>query len=94
MPNTQPTLAVKILNELRESFGKLQFETPQSEFSCTFSCGVATVPPMESSINLIKLADDTLYHAKHKGRNRIELYIRPDTKFLDSARPAQEYRQK
>jgi len=94
MPNTQPTLAVKILNELRESFGKLQFETPQSEFSCTFSCGVAAVPPMESSISLIKLADDALYHAKHKGRNRIELYIRPDSKFLDSARPAQEYRQK
>ena len=51
MPNTPSTLAVKILDELRESFGKLKFETPQSEFSCTFSCGVAAIPPMESSIS-------------------------------------------
>ncbi len=94
MPNTPSTLAVKILDELRESFGKLKFETPQSEFSCTFSCGVAAVPPMESSISLIKLADDALYHAKYTGRNRVELNIRPVMKVLDSIRPAEEYRQK
>lgn len=78
MPNTPSRLAVNILDELRESFGKLRFENLQSEFSCTFSCGVATISPMESAIDLINYADDALYQAKRSGRNRIELYIRPD----------------
>jgi diguanylate cyclase (GGDEF)-like protein len=78
MPNTLPSLAVKILDELRESFGKLRFETPQSEFVCTFSCGVAAIPPMEDTISLITLADEALYHAKHSGRNQIKLFIKTD----------------
>jgi len=78
MPNTQPSLAIMILNELRESFGKLSFETTQGEFACTFSSGVAAIPPIEGSVSLIHFADDALYNAKRSGRNRIELFIKAD----------------
>jgi diguanylate cyclase (GGDEF)-like protein len=78
MPNTLPSQALKILDELRESFGKLRFETTEGEFVCTFSCGVSAMPPLDNAINLINLADDALYRAKRSGRNRIEVFIRAD----------------
>lgn len=78
MPNTLPSQAVKILDELRESFGKLRFETPQGEFGCTVSGGVAATPPKESAIGLTNLADKALYLVKSSGRNRIELFIRSE----------------
>lgn len=74
MPNTLPSLAVSIMDGLRESFGKLRFETSQGEFGCTFSCGVSGGPTLEGSIKLIKLADQALYQAKNSGRNRVELF--------------------
>ena len=72
MPNTQPALAIDIMNELRESFGKLRFESSQGEFTCTFSCGVATALPPDNAASLITVADDALYQAKRAGRNRVE----------------------
>ncbi len=75
MPNTQQAQALKILDELRVSFSQLYFEPALSEFTCTFSCGVATTPPIESATTLVNLADDALYRAKSSGRNRIEAII-------------------
>ncbi len=74
MPTTSPSLAVTIMDELRDMFGKLRFETSQGEFVCTFSGGVSSIPPQVSPIKLIKQADEALYQAKNMGRNRIELY--------------------
>jgi diguanylate cyclase (GGDEF)-like protein len=76
MPETSLAQAVIILNELRESFGKLRFEVPYGEFTCTFSGGVAVATSAESAMSLINLADEALYQAKHLGRNRIELLMR------------------
>lgn len=72
MPNTQPALAIDIMNELRESFGKLRFESSQGEFTCTFSCGVVTALPPDNAASLVTAADDALYQAKRAGRNRVE----------------------
>ena len=78
MPNTPPPLATMILNELLERFGSLLFETTQGEFACTFSGGVAAIPPLESTASLTRAADIALYNAKHSGRNRIETYVKAD----------------
>lgn len=72
MPNTPPALAIDIMNELRESFGKLRFEASQGEFTCTFSCGVAAALSSDNAVSLVTAADDVLYQAKRSGRNRVE----------------------
>jgi diguanylate cyclase (GGDEF)-like protein len=74
MPNTPPSLAGKILDELRAGFGTLQFESPHGQFACTFSAGVAATTLMEGPASLIIAADNALYHAKRSGRDRVELY--------------------
>lgn len=75
IPNTQPALAIRILDELRDIFCKLRFETLQRQFSCSFSCGVAAIPPTMDAMSLTNLADRALYKAKCSGRNRVELFI-------------------
>lgn len=72
MPNTQPVVAIDIMNELRERFGKLRFESGQGEFTCTFSCGVAHALLSDTMASLVNAADEALYQAKRSGRNRVE----------------------
>lgn len=74
MPNTLPSLAKTILDELRASFGTLQFESPQGQFACSFSAGVAATTLMEDPASLNIAADNALYHAKQSGRDRVELF--------------------
>ena len=39
----------------------------------TFSCGVASLPPLFDPGRLTDLADKALYQAKQQGRNRVVL---------------------
>jgi len=64
--------AVGIIDELREAFKKVTFNSEQGEFSCTLSGGVAAYPDFSSLQELINNADKALYIAKNAGRNRIE----------------------
>ncbi len=62
------------LQRVLEEFGEMQFESDEGvPFSATFSAGITGFPndAADSIQELLKLADERLYQAKAKGRNRI-----------------------
>jgi diguanylate cyclase len=74
LPNTGTDDALRALAKVRRrvavsgcEYGGMQVPLP------TFSAGVALYVPGESPSSLIKRADQALYQAKRRGRNRIEV---------------------
>jgi diguanylate cyclase (GGDEF)-like protein len=63
LPDAGPDEAHQVLDRMREA-------TPLGQ---TFSAGIATWRPEESSDELLTRADTALYAAKHAGRNRIAI---------------------
>ncbi|MBW0147610.1 diguanylate cyclase [Marinobacter arenosus] len=68
LPNTRPSDARNVLNEIRERFCELHQPAGDREFNVTFSCGVAAWQG-ESSQALCERADRALYDSKNAGRN-------------------------
>ncbi|MBI3538292.1 MAG: diguanylate cyclase [Chloroflexi bacterium] len=73
LPDTDGPTAVKILDDLREAFGKIRHQADEKEFSITFSAGIAVYPPYGDAVKLNDTADKALYLAKNRGRNQIVL---------------------
>lgn len=75
LPGTDAEGAEVIAERMRQSVGDLGIPHAWSDAASTvsISAGVATVIPGRDSTpeDLIKLADDRLYEAKHAGRNRV-----------------------
>jgi diguanylate cyclase (GGDEF)-like protein len=71
LPDCSISVAVTLLNEVRESFAALSFQAKEETFSCTFSCGIAPLSLFGDSIALNAGADEALYTAKHGGRNLV-----------------------
>lgn len=76
-----PEIAVGLLNELRESFARLRQTNGETEFTVTFSCGIAAYPQFANEAKLSEAADAALYRAKETGRNRV---IVADESVLDA----------
>ncbi|WP_375171766.1 diguanylate cyclase [Marinobacter sp.] len=72
LPDTRPSDARNVLNEIRERFSELQQPAGDQEFKVTFSCGVASWSD-ESSQSLCERADRALYTSKAEGRNCVTL---------------------
>jgi len=75
LPDTPMEVALKVINNLRESFAAIEQHADNSTFHNTFSAGVAECSPQNPSLmdaeTLIKAADEALYVSKHGGRNQV-----------------------
>lgn len=69
MSNTDSQAAQRVINEIREAFSCLQHLADGTEFSVSFSCGIADVALFGNAITLGDAADKALYEAKSAGRN-------------------------
>lgn len=73
LSGTAGEAAVRVLDEIRISFSKLQHSSEGREFSVTFSCGVAEISVFNDEVQLGEAADKALYQAKNAGRNCVIL---------------------
>ncbi len=79
IPNADKALAKKMAGRIRKIVEKAEFEheetLPQGTF--TISLGIAEYPvDAQSKAELIEKADQALYQAKSKGKNRVVVYNR------------------
>ena len=73
LPRRSKQEAVELAESIRESIEKKEFSLRKKKTRITISMGVVTFP-MDAMMkqDLIRRADEALYRAKEKGRNRVE----------------------
>lgn len=71
LKNISADAAQALVNELREDFAKIVFDSGEQQFTCTFSAGISMYPGHEEAESLRMAADDALYQAKKQGRNQV-----------------------
>lgn len=76
LPQTTAEGAAAEAERIRESIKKHRFKSLESTPGLTVSIGVSTFPheKIKAHDDLIALADDALFKAKSRGRDRVELY--------------------
>ncbi|HTP64254.1 MAG TPA: diguanylate cyclase [Geobacteraceae bacterium] len=74
LPGTNMEGAEEVAERLREEVQNLSWAPPLDKLSVTVSLGVAVFPSpaVDDMESLIRQADEALYRAKQKGRNRVE----------------------
>lgn len=73
LPETTLSDAIALAERLRIEIENTTVNNAKSDIHITASFGLATLASEQTSLeNLINAADDTLYQAKRKGRNRVE----------------------
>ena len=73
LPETDGREAMKVADKLRSAVenGKIPGAETQPEGKVTISLGVATLADSEDATSLLSRADEALYSAKRRGRNRV-----------------------
>jgi diguanylate cyclase len=71
LPDTPNDVAVRILDRLRAIIADLDWSAFSLGMRVTISAGVATLRPVETADTFLARADNALYAAKARGRNRI-----------------------
>ena len=77
LPDVSPANAMLVLDKVREAFADIKQMYNGGEFSVSLSCGVAMFPDFDDVPALTEAADQALYAAKTKGRNRVVLAAPP-----------------
>jgi diguanylate cyclase (GGDEF)-like protein len=74
LPGTSLADGEEVAERLREEVEAISFASPLDKLSVTISLGVALFPTplVDDMESLIRQADEALYRAKQKGRNRVE----------------------
>lgn len=70
MPKTDIKNSLDICERLRDQFSQISFTHEGTEFSVTFSVGIATYPEYKDINSLVMAADQALYKAKNNGGNQ------------------------
>jgi diguanylate cyclase (GGDEF)-like protein len=75
LPETTLAQGIIVAERLRRGVEGMKLAPPMERETLTISLGVSSYPgrDIDSVESLIKAADDALYRAKEKGRNRIEV---------------------
>lgn len=71
LPGCDLPTAVRIMNDIRDSYAAVEFRVGETTFNSTFSCGIASLADFAGTVELWKAADEALYEAKRDGRNRV-----------------------
>jgi diguanylate cyclase len=71
-PETEKEGAYKFADKIRQIIEKTKFMYKKTRIKITISAGVAERKETNSMEETVKLADERLYKAKNKGRNRVE----------------------
>jgi diguanylate cyclase (GGDEF)-like protein/PAS domain S-box-containing protein len=73
LPDTDLDGAATVAEQMRKIIQASPFLHGQTEIPITVSCGVAVMPPDRDLANdvLVRMADNALYAAKNRGRNRV-----------------------
>ncbi|HLO17163.1 MAG TPA: GGDEF domain-containing protein [Anaerolineales bacterium] len=74
LPETDRAMAMKVAERLRSSIATTPIKVADMEVFVTVSIGVATKDENTTHLEtLIARADQAMYIAKHKGRNRVAM---------------------
>ncbi|MFZ2960821.1 MAG: diguanylate cyclase [Candidatus Ozemobacteraceae bacterium] len=73
LPETDEEGASLFAERLRQKVESSIFASAQGDLKVTISLGLSSIPvnPPETAQEMIKLADEAMYEAKHTGRNRV-----------------------
>ncbi len=73
LPECSALQARRIFDEIRVRFAALSFNAGDQEFRVTFSAGICETDGHSASGLLLEHADQSLYVAKHNGRNQVQI---------------------
>ena len=74
LPDCEAKAAMKIMENIRQRFEKIPFNSGKQNFHVTLSAGIACLEDCEQAKQILVAADDALYQAKNSGRNQVRLY--------------------
>ncbi len=73
LPNTDGNTALELLNEIQDTFSKVNHQHNYVDFNVTISCGIGCFSKYKNATALTVAADNALYQAKQQGRNKVVL---------------------